>query len=165
MGRTQGAGIGWDKGGHKLTQAELYLISCKFKGGSGTRDTARGQAHPQGSCEKRSMKGMTALLLASVRAPGIGQGSNWQPCPQAASSLRQAARLFISDERETQLRDPRSCRRETVPELRGITWEPSCAAAGNPLLVPRQASTSSLPLPNPWAGTHPWPWRPRSPAL
>lgn len=35
--------------GHKLTQAELYLISCKFKGGSGTRDTAGGQAHSQGS--------------------------------------------------------------------------------------------------------------------
>ena len=38
--------------GHKLTQAQLHLISCELNSGFGTRDAAGGQAHSQGSYEK-----------------------------------------------------------------------------------------------------------------
>lgn len=93
---------GWNRGGHQLTQPQLYFISCKFKGGSGTRDTAGGQAHSQGSCEKPGTHGMTPQLLASVCAAGMTQGSP-----------------FVSDGGDPWLRGPRlrpqGSPRETFP--------------------------------------------------
>lgn len=97
-------------------------------------------------------------------------GVRQQQCLGSLFTETSCQTLHLSDGRETWLWGPkaavlRSSRRETLPQPLGCGLGGLLCCCREPAPGPRGGLDLPRLLPEPWAGTHPWPWRPRSPDL